>query len=171
MKLVAPSKNANLKKFTEENLKMSKENKKNWQHATKDKLISFHDDELKRSAFINCVVCADGKLPSDAHKCIFCEKAVHVIEGCSYPLSDAEDDEGYGQQRICKSCFEVRENMKAERAVENWRGLALPVKKRKFTSYLEPNQDLINVDFSIRNRNRPIGLLRNGNTNLKPDNL
>lgn len=114
-----------------------------------------------------CPACSDQNLPTGAHKCTDCNKSVHLLSGCSYPLPFSQE-EGYGQQRLCKNCYIRRENFSEDQAVENWKGLALPPKKRKRSSYLEPNEEFKNIDFSSKRNSNPIGLLRNGNTDLKP---
>ncbi|CAL9701890.1 unnamed protein product [Knipowitschia caucasica] len=50
-----------------------------------------------------------------------------------------------------------------EEPVENWRGLALPPKKRKRTSYLSPCTEWLHVDPSMKRRRVSVGLLKNGN--------
>lgn len=52
--------------------------------------------------------------------------------------------------------------------VENWKGLGTS-KKRPRKSYLEPNSEMLQVDFKTPNKIIPIGLLKNGNLDtLKP---
>lgn len=52
-----------------------------------------------------CIACSNGDFPEGAHKCIVCAKNVHLFEYCSYPInSGEEDEEGYGQKRICFNC-------------------------------------------------------------------
>lgn len=44
-----------------------------------------------------CVACENGSVPSpEAHACYFCEKGVHVLEGCSWYIGK---EEKYGQKR------------------------------------------------------------------------
>lgn len=49
----------------------------------------------------NCVVCSNGHFsePNSSHKCIMCEKAVHVVTGCFEQMN--EDQKGFGERRIC----------------------------------------------------------------------
>lgn len=61
-------------------------------------------------------------MPTGAHTCYICQKAVHAIDACSTPIGE----EGYGQKRICKKC-KVSGNANeilATREIEDWRGLA-----------------------------------------------
>ena len=58
--------------------------------------------QLKPTLRKNCTMCEDGNFPS-AHKCRDCGKFVHIFPPCSYPLDDQE--EGYGQLRLCDECF------------------------------------------------------------------
>lgn len=48
-----------------------------------------------------CIACQRGDIPSGAHCCIKCKKAVHIFEGCSDSIGG---EEGYGEKRICISC-------------------------------------------------------------------
>lgn len=56
------------------------------------------NDDLK----IACPACADGNLPSGAHKCVSCNKPVHILDGCSISIGA---EEGYGEKRKCVECF------------------------------------------------------------------
>ena len=114
-----------------------------------------------------CSACVNGDLPTGAHKCIKCGIAVHLLPGCSYPLSNHEN-EGYGEQRLCKKCNAKLPSLDEDQATENWRGLALPLKKRKRSSFLEVNSEIKNLDFSSHKKTKPLGILKNGNANLKP---
>uniref|UniRef100_A0A3Q2VRM4 Uncharacterized protein n=1 Tax=Haplochromis burtoni TaxID=8153 RepID=A0A3Q2VRM4_HAPBU len=50
-----------------------------------------------------------------------------------------------------------------EDAAENWRGLAVPPKKRKRTSYLSPCTEWLHADESFWAKRVKVGLLKNGN--------
>lgn len=51
----------------------------------------------------SCPECAIGNVPGGAHACISCKKPVHIIfDTCSRPI---DNEEGYGQKRICIQCF------------------------------------------------------------------
>lgn len=52
-------------------------------------------------------------------------------------------------------------------AVENWRGLALPPKKRKTSSYLSSCPEWLHADPTVTRKKRNVGFLRNGNS-LQP---
>ncbi len=57
-----------------------------------------------------------------------------------------------------------------EKAVENWRGLAVPPKKRKRSSYLSPCPEWLHADPSVRGKRLKVDLLKNGN-NQQPVKL
>lgn len=48
-------------------------------------------------------------------------------------------------------------------ALENWRGLAVPPKKRKLTSYLSPCPEWLHSDPAVKQKKVKLGLLKNGN--------
>ena len=56
---------------------------------------------------------------------------------------------------------ETEDNPKIHEPVENWRGLAVPPKKRK--SYLTPQPEWLHVDMATKKGKTQIGLLQNGN--------
>lgn len=64
-----------------------------------DDTESNQDDAIQQSTA--CIACERGDMPSGAHCCIKCQKAVHVLDGCS---KSCGSEEGYGEQRICNSC-------------------------------------------------------------------
>lgn len=45
--------------------------------------------------------CKNGVEPGGAHRCIECDKAVHILPCCSISIGD---DEGYGEKRLCNAC-------------------------------------------------------------------
>ena len=54
------------------------------------------------SMMASCEACKNGHMPSaDKHACFFCEKAVHLLEGCSISLGFGE---GHGELRGCRTC-------------------------------------------------------------------
>ena len=40
-----------------------------------------------------CVACAKGDLPEGAHKCVFRQKPVHALPGCSHRVKGEEEGE------------------------------------------------------------------------------
>ncbi len=58
----------------------------------------------------------------------------------------------------------------SEDPVENWRGLALPPKKRKRNSYLSPCPEWLHADPSVRGKKLKVELMKNGN-NQQPVKL
>ena len=77
---------------------------------------------------------------------------MHLLPGCSFQVGD-EENEGYGKKRICGKCYE-------DQSIENWKGLAVPPKKRKRSSYLEINKEIKNIDFSSEKEGKPLGILK-----------
>lgn len=57
-----------------------------------------------------------------------------------------------------------------EDTVENWKGLAVPPKKRKLNSYLSPCPEWLHADPSVRGKRLKVELLKNGN-NQQPVKL
>ena len=52
-----------------------------------------------------CPACTRGDMPTGAHLCMVCGKAVHAcFPECSLPAPGSEDSEGYGQMRVCVTC-------------------------------------------------------------------
>lgn len=58
----------------------------------------------------SCLACKAGHFASQ-HICIFCLKAVHILEGCSIPAPGSE--EGSSQRRICLKCLSSTNNAPA----------------------------------------------------------
>ena len=69
---------------------------------------------------------------------------------CSKPIND--DEEGYGEQRICLSCIESKSAITATRHEENWRSL-------------NSNIDYLDNEFLFNDKLSKIPILRNGNDN------
>lgn len=61
-----------------------------------------------------CLPCKNGDFPTGIHRCVFCNKSVHLF-GCSVNLVDSK--EGHRESRICLSCFNQSEENNAE---ERW---------------------------------------------------
>lgn len=53
----------------------------------------------------SCIACSNGHFPdpNGNHICIVCKKGVHALTGCSEQIN--ADEEGFGERRICWSCF------------------------------------------------------------------
>lgn len=127
----------------------------------------------------SCIACINKHFPDGAHRCHKCGKNVHVLSGCSNSI---EDEEGYGEKRICISCSNDSTKTRSRKRPhpvpvddsvpvdhfstelakslnnrEKWNKR----KKTKQSSYLHtvPNWDLVfDVDKKVK-----IGLLSNGN--------
>lgn len=89
--------------------------------------------ELNDAESPECPVCANGDMPTGAHKCAVCSVPVHILSQCSKPCPGEE--EGYGEKRICKKCciLDKRhvESVVALQEKENWGGHAEEAKTTK----------------------------------------
>lgn len=61
-----------------------------------------NEEDISTQTEVACPVCADGNMPTGAHKCISCDKAVHVLFECSVSIGA---EEGYGERRQCIACY------------------------------------------------------------------
>lgn len=59
-----------------------------------------------------CPACLNNDLPTGAHKCATCKKAVHIFDTCSSSIPG--EVEGYGEQRICFDCLPSFQNELSE---------------------------------------------------------
>lgn len=102
-----------------------------------------HDDQtiLKINAKNNCIACTMENTPSVVHLCISCKIPVHAIEPCSYP----HGEEGYGQERACRTCVEsgTAKIVLSTKLVEHWRGLGDKVNPSGM--YLRNNKEKISA--------------------------
>lgn len=125
---------------------------------------------------INCPACANKDMPQGAHKCVKCNRAVHALNQCSVPESGEGEDEGYGQRRICLSCFSqnIPESSRvlAGNQVENWGGEVLKNKKKKNQAlYLGNNTKYIKEKLSEK-KHRCLPVIKNGSHfTIKPINI
>ena len=109
---------------------------------------------------LSCPACNNGDIPTGAHLCAICKNAVHVIDECSLPFGD---EEGYGEQRICKKCSVEKStpDILASSQIENWRGLAKQKSRKRTAKYLGQNVRAIQDSLSYT-KNRNIPILKNG---------
>lgn len=49
----------------------------------------------------DCIACSNGDMPTGLHKCVQCNKNVHIFDGCSIGIND---EEGCGEKRLCVQC-------------------------------------------------------------------
>lgn len=76
---------------------------------------NFENDQQNKTRGQNNMLnigCRNGGEPGGAHRCIQCEKAVHILPCCSISIGD---EEGYGEKRLCNACA-VQENHSASQA-------------------------------------------------------
>lgn len=64
--------------------------------------VQSSDKERESHGNAACPACADGNMPSGAHKCHSCKKNVHVLVQCSVSIGA---EEGYGELRKCIPCY------------------------------------------------------------------
>ncbi len=87
---------------------------------------------------------------------------------CSVDLKPEMDASWSGKSDIVTNIHPTEED--PEDPVENWRGLALPPKKRKRNSYLSPCPEWLHADPSVRGKKLKVELMKNGN-NQQPVKL
>lgn len=61
-------------------------------------------EKSENTANVECIACKDGNYPTGLHKCFFCNKSVHLFDGCSYSIND---EEGCGEKRQCMQCYRL----------------------------------------------------------------
>lgn len=128
---------------------------------------SAHEERDHSQHRVACIACADGNTASGAHKCMYCNKAVHIFAECSISMGE---EEGYGEKRQCIDCYNKKsvkstldketESAQALRVEEKW--AKNPKKSTKTSKYLQtvPNYGLTPV-----NNKMSIPLLINANRN------
>lgn len=80
-----------------------------------------------------CLPCKNGDFPTGIHRCIKCQKSVHLF-GCS--IKNVNSEEGFGESRVCLSCAEKdNENMAEEHWQRKGKSSSLS-KSRSVKSYL-----------------------------------
>lgn len=124
-----------------------------------------NDEQITHNTSIDG--CQNGGEPGGAHRCIDCDKAVHILSCCSISIGD---EEGYGEKRLCNACARQRpstsqsQDLSTQRSIsemhykEQWN----KTKPKSTSKYMRPapNWNLnINVDKKIR-----LGILQNGNS-------
>ncbi len=87
---------------------------------------------------------------------------------CSVDVKPEMDASCSGKSDIVTNIHPTEED--PEDPVENWRGLALPPKKRKRNSYLSPCPEWLHADPSVRGKKLKVELMKNGN-NQQPVKL
>lgn len=107
-----------------------------------------------------CFVCKNGHMPTGAHRCTLCNKSVHIIDGCSYALS--EEEEGYGEKRLCQKCFKIKTSYVELNSEENWRGETIS-KAKKRQNYLQKDPTVMYYNDSSKTKSPVIGIIKNRN--------
>lgn len=114
-------------------------------------------------------------MPEGAHKCIKCDKNVHLFKGCSITIPGEE--EGYGSKRICMDCYStdslipndvtidnLNETPKRTRRDSFYQNEGPPKKKtkRRPAKYFGERPDDIK-DSLLFDKNKSFPLIKNGN--------
>lgn len=85
--------------FANENIEFANEHEIEISQEIEHQSIS--TPSANKQIVVTCQACEDGNKPTGAHKCIKCNKLVHLLAECSISCGDSE---GYGEKRICISC-------------------------------------------------------------------
>lgn len=74
----------------------------------------------------SCPACMNKHFPTGAHKCINCNRPVHIFETCSLPVGGEE--EGFGEKRLCIRCSEEKSSGEKQKEIQR-----KSARKRKVT--------------------------------------
>ncbi|CAI6370091.1 unnamed protein product [Macrosiphum euphorbiae] len=129
---------------------------------SKDIIVTSTTDKCQSTLKSTCHACNNGDFPTGAHKCIECNKPIHLF-GCSISIQGTE--EGYGECRICFDCDKIKSTLAETNATENWnRKSMIEKKKRSSRSYLNLQPGFEFLDLNKRGNITPVVLLKNGNS-------
>jgi len=110
---------------------------------------------------IICLPCKNGDFPTGIHRCTFCNKSVHLF-GCS--VKHVDNEEGYGESRICLSCFNELQEKDAEEQWQKKRKTPNQSHSRAANSYLVSQPGFDHLDLNQKGSIKSIIFLKNGNT-------
>ncbi|KAF2896608.1 hypothetical protein ILUMI_09568 [Ignelater luminosus] len=125
---------------------------------------------------VQCPACRRGDAPEGVHKCVVCNKNVHVLDTCSALIAGKK--EGSGEKRLCRECSTIDEQaideIVATNQQENWRGLVEPVQEeeppKKRAKYVKGTLQRNDLDTRKKSKHSPT--LRNENVlDLQPVHL
>lgn len=80
--------------------------------------------------------CQSGGEPGGAHRCIECNKAVHILSCCSVSIGD---EEGYGERRLCNACANAKKTLKPSSRSKNVRA-SQAISEMKYKEEWEKSQ-------------------------------
>jgi len=105
-----------------------------------------------------CLPCRNGDFPSGIHRCVYCNKAVHLF-GCS--VKNPFSEEGFGESRICLIC-----NNKNKESVANeiWMKKKPVTNFRSAKSYLVAQPGFNHLNLNLKSRENIVAFLKNSNT-------
>jgi len=125
-------------------------------------IVTSTSDKGQSTLKSTCHACNNGDFPTGAHKCIECDKPIHLF-GCSISIPGTE--EGHGERRICIDCDKIKSIIAETNATENWnRKSMVEKKKRSSRSYLNLQPGFEFLDLNKRGNITPVVLLKNGNS-------
>jgi len=106
-----------------------------------------------------CLPCKNGDYPTSIHRCVICNKSVHLF-GCSVEHVDSE--EGYGESRICLSCFNQSQENNAEEQWKRKRKVSNRSHRRPANSYLVSQPGFDHLDLNEKGSIKSIKFLKMG---------
>lgn len=129
--------------------------------VSKNIIVTSTSDKGQSTLKSTCHACDNGDFPTGAHKCIECDKPIHLF-GCSIFIPGME--EGHGERRICLDCDKIKSILAETNATENWnRKSMIEKKKRSLRLYLNLQPGFEFLDLNKRGNITPVVLLKNGN--------
>jgi len=105
-----------------------------------------------------CLPCRNGDFPSGIHRCVYCNKAVHLF-GCS--VKNPFSEEGFGESRICLVCDNKN---KESMANEMWMKKKPVTNFRSTKSYLVAQPGFNHLNLNLKNKENIVAFLKNSNT-------
>lgn len=164
-------KNCTEKDYVQRNIALCDvENWRNLGHTTKkSNSKDTNYNETGDTSTEKCIACANGDFPTgNGHRCISCNKPIHIFPGCSVPVPGTE--EGFGQKAICIECAKNKQGTQKSKQSTNIekqqnaqiQSKQIITKNRKPAKYLGSRAD--DVADSLRwDHNRVIPVIKNGN--------
>jgi len=128
---------------------------------SKDIILTSTSDKCQSTLKSTCNAYNNGDFPTGAHKCIECDKPIHLFV-CSISIQGTEKE--HGECRICFNCDKIKSNLSETNATENWNKKSMVDKKKRPRSYLNLQPGFEFLDLNKRGNITPVVLLKNGNS-------